>query len=222
MTEAPQNAIALSQHIKTAEEAYTQLVNSIETLEQTDHPLMGDTVDAKENRSVLLGREKDHDTTWEELWQGRLRFDIKLHNITVSLEKGNISKKKYIDSPVVLSSNGTGKYQIPEDLLISIKVILKGFPREDRVRFYKKDDSLRERSIVYLFGLHSRSENNTLEEIKQRIANLSYEKLRAMLSKCVELAKANERISNDYRKNNRAHSSRGKKCLQLVGKSQRK
>ena len=218
MTESSDEAEALSKRIKTAEEVYTQLVNSIKTLAQTDHPLMGDTVDAKENRSLLLGREKDQDTTWEELWQGRLRFDIKLHNIAFSLEQGNISQKKYVDSPLVLSRNGKGNYKIPEDLLISVKVILKGFPRDDRQRFlYNKDDSLRERSIAYLFGLYYRSDNNTLEDIKQRIANLNYAKLRAMLSKCVELAQSNERNLNDYRNNNKANASRGKKMVTVGG-----
>ena len=217
MTESSEEEVALSERIKTAEDVYMQLVNSIKTLTQTDHPLMGPTLEARENRSLLLGREKDQDTTWEELWQGRLRFDVKLHNVGISLDKGKISSEKYVEETVKLSTSEKGNYEIPNDLLVTLKVILKGFPRHDQQRFTYKDGSLRKRSIAYLFGLYSGSKNNTLEDIELRISNLNYGMLRSMLLRCIELAQSNERVSDDRRKNSKAQLSRGRRLVKVGG-----
>ena len=178
------------EQVKAAEEEYATLVHVLNGLTEPNHSLMGATDQASKYRSILLGRTSETKTSWIELWQGRLRFDVQNCNINVAVDSGQVTTEAYVPSPLVECEDSPGKFEIPNDLMNTITVILQGYPREDRLRFYDSNLVIRERSVAHLFGLRQGEGPNRASTIVERLKDLNYKKLREMLDKCVELARA--------------------------------
>ena len=204
--------------IKAAEEEYTSLLRVLHGLTHPNHPLMGNTDKASKYRSLLLGRTSEQNTSWIELWQGRLRFDVQHSNINVAVDSGVVTTEAYVPSPLVECEDEPGKFEIPIDLMATVTVLLQGYSREDRQHFYDSNLIIRERSIAFLFGLRQEKGKNRAATIKGRMKELNYKKLREMLDKCVELARAKERVSRDRRKVGAKQTKRRKKVVMVGGK----
>ena len=191
----------MSNSIIDAEKEYQQLVQSLLHLSNEAHPLMGNTAAAAQQRSLLLGRSPHATTTWEELWEGRLRFDVPKEHISINLQDGLIASVNYKPDLPVKCPGEDAKYNVPADLIRSIIVILESYPKSERNRFYNSKGSIRERAIAYMFGLRSGTKKQTTKEICCRLDSLNYHKLREMIDGCIELATITEKDSTDRRIN---------------------
>ena len=175
--------------VSVVEAQYRDLVSSLRTLVDKEHPLLGNGERASKARSILIGRDSSELTSWKDFFIARLQFDIQKESITISLSNGTVNSK---DLPQLVTSNTNGEPVLPVTLLQAIYIILKTYSDEDRLRFQVKG-KMNDRAFNAMFGIckdvSQLANNNNLSSLK-----LDYHKIKLMIERSLKHARMQDVI----------------------------
>lgn len=164
---------------EAVEKIYLDYIRSLENVINEHHPLIGNSCDAKMHRILLLDRDPEAETSWEEVWKARMRFDLSISNFSFDLATGSITMEEYVpESWKDDVSEGQEGY-IPKDLSESIMIILASYSEIDQKRFIS-EGKLRDRAVSRLFGLRKDKKVESMNDIVKKL-KLTYHKLREMI-----------------------------------------
>ena len=169
--------------VSVVEAQYSDLVRSLRTLVDKEHPLLGNGERASKARSILIGRDSSQLTSWKDFFIARLQFDIRKESITLSLLNGTVDSK---DLPELVTSNKNGEPALPLTLIQAIHIILKSYSEEDCQRF-KVKGKMNDRAFNAMFGL--RKDVSQVANNKNLLSlNLDYHKIKLMINRSLQHA----------------------------------
>ena len=134
--------------LQKARQLYSNMLNSFQEGVRAANTLFDkDDEESAILRGLLLCREPGVGATYDELWLGRLQYEIKLSSLSYDLTSGEIVKSNI---GVLTAAN------IVDNLAVSLDVILSQFRPDEREKFCKGKNTI---NLAVVRALHNIGKN---------------------------------------------------------------